>query len=140
MTMFADDNYIIHWNKHRVELIIQTKNTLELIIRWMKDSGLNVNDAKTETCIFTLTINNAEVISNTHINVLGVTFDSKLNWQTHTQMAIAKSKKALQAVRLIKKFLNKKELFNVIRANFYSILYYNSSIWLLPSLNPITKK
>ena len=49
LTMFADDNYIIHWNKHRAEFVIETKNTLELIIRWMKDSGLKVNDGKTET-------------------------------------------------------------------------------------------
>ena len=148
LTMFADDNYIIHWNKHKADLIIQTKNTLELIIKWMKDSGLKVNDGKTETCLFyrkdtpalTLTINNANVITKTEINVLGVTFDSKLTWQTHTQMAIAKSKKALQAIRLIKKYLNKKELINVIRANFFSILYYNASIWLLPSLRPIIKK
>ena len=111
LTMFTDDNYIIHWNKHRADLIIQTKNTLELIIKWMKDSGLKVNDGKTETCLFyrkdtpalTLTINNANVITKNEINVLGVTFDSKLTWQTHTQMAITKSKKALQAIRLIPK-------------------------------------
>ena len=42
------------------------------------------------------------------MNVLGVSFDSKLNWRSHIQIAITKSQKALQAIRIIKKTFHKK--------------------------------
>ena len=39
-----------------------------------------------------------------------------------------------------KKILHKKELFNLITSNFYSILYYNSEIWHLPTLKASLKQ
>ena len=50
--MFADDNYAIRYNKHLAQLTKEIKDTLELIIKWLKDSGLKVNDEKTEVCLF----------------------------------------------------------------------------------------
>ena len=55
-------------------------------------------------------------------------------------MAITKAKKSLQAIKLIRKYFNNKELLTLINANFYSILYYNSQIWLLPSLSRPAKQ
>jgi hypothetical protein len=46
---------------------------------------------------------------------------------------------ALHAVRLIKGYFTPMNLKNLITANFYSILYYNTEIWHLPTLNPILK-
>ena len=33
MTMFADDNYVICWNKHLTKLMKEMKETLEFIIK-----------------------------------------------------------------------------------------------------------
>ena len=46
---------------------------------------------------------------------------------------ISKSKQALFAINLIRKFLTKSELLQVITSNYYSILYYNSEIWHIPT-------
>ena len=46
------------------------------------------------------------------MNVLGVTFDSKLNWSTHVANAICKAKK----------------------------IYYNAGIWLTPELSAVMKQ
>ena len=73
------------------------------------------------------------------MNVLGINFDSKLNWQSHVRIAIKKSQKALQAIRIIKKHFTKKELYSLVLSNYYSILFYNSQIWLIPSLSNNTK-
>ena len=78
--------------------------------------------------------------SNKTINVLGVIFDSKLQWADHIAHAITKSFSALNAIRLIKKFFTQKELFQLITSNFYSLLYYNSDIWHLPSLKVSLKQ
>ena len=67
------------------------------------------------------------------MNVLGVSFDSKLNWQIQIQNSITKAKKALNAIKLIRNFFTKNELLTLITANYYSVLYYNSEIWYLQS-------
>ena len=77
--------------------------------------------------------NNAMLTSKPSMNVLGVTFDSKLNWQTHIENATSWAKKALHTINLIRKHLSKEELLNLITSNYYSILYYNSEIWHIPS-------
>ena len=54
----------------------------------VKKSGLKVSENKTELCLFHqhhqincgLNINGATVHSKTSMNVLGIIFDSKLNW------------------------------------------------------------
>ena len=66
------------------------------------------------------------------MNVLGVVFDSKLNWSTHVAQTIVKAKRALIALRLIKRFFSVSEMRTLLDANFYSILYY---IWLTPLLS-----
>ena len=147
MTMFADDNYVIKWHKHLNLLLDEIKQTLETIIKWFKESGLKVNDEKTVMCLFykndiapiTITINTKQITSLPSMNVLGVIFDSKLNWQIHIETATKKAHKALQAIKLIRPFMQKSELLTIIRSNFFSILYYNADIWLLPSLKQLLK-
>ena len=62
------------------------------------------------------------------MNVLGVTFDSKLNWSNHVANAIGKANIALFALRLIKKLITNAEMRTLLDSNFYSILYYNAVI------------
>ena len=68
------------------------------------------------------------------INILGVTFDSKLQWGDQVAAACNKATKAINAIRLIKRFFTKLELLQLITANVFSVLYYNSEIWHIPSL------
>ena len=55
-------------------------------------------------------IQNVTVTFKKSMNVLGVIFDSKLTWNAHIASAIAKAKKALFALRLLKKFFNNHEM------------------------------
>ena len=54
-----------------------------------------------------------------------------------SQNPITKSLNALNAIRLI---FSQRELFQLITSNFYSLLYYNSEIWHLPSLKITLKQ
>ena len=74
------------------------------------------------------------------MNVLGVAFDSKLNWQIQVQSAITKAKTSLNAVKLISKHFKKHEILQILTSNYYSILYYNSKIWHLPTLSHNSKQ
>ena len=112
------------------------------------DSGLVVNDEKTDVCLFykndcqaiELRVNNKLIKSKSTINVLGVTFDSKLQWGTQFAQAITKSKQALHAIRLVSRYMRKSEVKLLLTSNFYSILYYNCEIWLMQSLSPALKQ
>ena len=43
---------IIKSHKHLVILVEDMKKSLEAITKWLKKSGLKVNDDKTELCLF----------------------------------------------------------------------------------------
>ena len=73
------------------------------------------------------------------MNVLGVTFDSKLNWQIHVSNAISKAKRALYALRHLKPFFTTSQMRTLLDSYFYSVLYYNASIWLTPNLSSVSK-
>jgi hypothetical protein len=113
LTNFADDNYIIRWNSDMRCLVIDLEGSLEAITKWLRGSGLTVNEAKTELCLFhrqdqpqiSINLFNSLINSKYMINVLGVLFDSKLQWSSQVSKTILKANKALCAVRLIKSIL-----------------------------------
>ena len=116
---------------------------LEMMTKWLRDSGLSLNKAKTECCLFhkndhiliDIVVNGITVRSKSSINVLGVLFDSKLNWSDQVAQSIRKAKSAVYAIKQIRKFFTRTELRQLLTSNFYSILYYNCEIWLQPGLN-----
>ena len=66
-------------------------------------------------------------------------FNSGLQWGPQISSALIKANKALNAIRLIKNYSTSSELLALITSNFYSILYYNSEVWHLKSLNQSMK-
>ena len=98
------------------------QSKLEKITKWLKDSGLKVNESKTELCLFhrkdqvpiTIYLNNEPLTTKPHMNVLGVAFDCKMNWQTQIEHSITKAKKALNAIKLIRKYFSKSELIKQV--------------------------
>ena len=108
----------------------------------MCTTGLKVNDSKTELCVFhrkerhivQVRVGADSVQSINQMNVLGVIFDNKLNWSAQVLNSIQKANKALHAICLIKQNFSKNELRMLITSNFYSILFYNSEIWHIPTL------
>ena len=83
-----------------------------------QSSGMVVNEEKTEICLFykrdhetvNVSIDNKIVTSKKSINVLGVLFDCKLQWNNQVAQAIVKAKRALHGIKLIRKFVNKDQV------------------------------
>ena len=113
----------------------------------LSNSGLKVNKKKTEICLFSrgdilpiaISVNGDMVTTKTSMNVLGIIFDSKLHWGPQVSAAITKASRALNAICLIRNYLNSSELLQLITSNFYLILFYNSEVWHLPSLHQSLK-
>ena len=148
LSNFADDNFAITWHKSKQMATTLMQNKLEIMSTWLKRSGLKVNESKTEICLFykkdtppvEIIVNNVSVKSGTTMNVLGVCFDSKLSWAKHVSNTINKANTALHAIRLIKKHFNGDEIIKLLTSNFYSVLFYNSEIWHIPTLKPEIKQ
>ena len=148
MSGFADDNYVINWNKDLAVCIAEVENTLKIMTDWLKGSGMKVNESKTECCIFykndittkAVMIGDTEVSTSKTINVLGVTFDSKLGWGPQVANAISKATRTLNGLKLIRKYFNTKELLGIVTSNFFSVLYYNCEVWMIDSLKTSLKK
>ena len=148
LSNFADDNFAItkHQSKAICMQLIEYK--MKTISKWLKDSGLKVNETKTELCLFyrkdtpqiEITINNVLVKSKDHMNVLGVIFDSKLSWAKHVATQANKANSALHAIKLIRKYFTQDEIIKLLTSNFYSILFYNSEVWHIPTLKPELKQ
>ena len=49
---YADDNFCLEWNRSFALLVENLEKKLEMITKWLKGSGLVVNESKTEVCLF----------------------------------------------------------------------------------------
>ena len=74
------------------------------------------------------------------MNVLGVTFDCKLNWAEQVSESIGKARKALFGLKHLRKFFNFNEMRQLLDSYLYSVLYYNAEIWLTPDLSSTLKQ
>ena len=110
-------------------------------MKWFMDSGLSVNKKKTEVCIFhqndskltEVVLNNEKICVLKNITILGIIFDSKLNWYNQTLHAIEKANKAKQALRM-SGYFSTEEIIKLSTALFYSRLYYGAKVWLSSAL------
>ena len=108
---FADDMFPLLWNKNKLTAVRSMEIKIGRIMKWLKDSGMLVNESKTDLCLFhrgdttpiTIKLNGKNIKSNKSINVLGIIFDAKMQWSDHIAHAIKRSNKALNAIKLIQK-------------------------------------
>ena len=148
LSNYADDNFAIAKHQSKEHCIKLIEQKMKIISEWLRNSGLKVNEAKTELCIFyrkdtpqvEVQINNVYVKSKDHMNVLGVVFDSKLTWAKHVATQTNKANSALHAIKLIRKYFKQDEILKLLTSNFYSILFYNSEVWHIPTLKPELKQ
>jgi hypothetical protein len=90
---------------------------LESLTKWLKKSGIKVNNNKTELCLFyknvttpiSKTLNGVSITLAKILNVIGVLFDVKLSWTLYIYNTMAKASKSLNALKFIRKFHNTKE-------------------------------
>ena len=116
ITNFADENFAIEWSDTIHDLIDNMQTKLEVIIEWLKDLGLDVNESKTELCLFhrkdhhpiTLFLSGQEITSKM------VPSSSKNN---------NKAKSTLLPIKLIKPYFTNQDLKQITISNFYSILF-----------------
>ncbi len=68
------------------------------------------------------------------IGVLGIIFNSRLEWSKQVDKSILKARQSTQAFRRIKDYFTDREKKMLITSLVFSKMYYGSEIWLLPNL------
>lgn len=147
-TTFADDNYIISEGQNIEESLENCKATTEQAIKWFKNSGLCVNEQKTEVCLFNrndvgrhwMELNGINIEVRKQIKVLGLIFDTKLTWFAQVMAAIEKANRVKQGLRMVNRFFTKDEMVRLSTSLFYSRLYYGAKVWLHTGLSAVAKK
>jgi hypothetical protein len=143
LPMYADDSYYYGYNVNKDKSVKDLVNKLKKVITWLKESGLKVNEDKTEIVIFhksncncvSVNINGKLIKSKKSLKVLGVIFDSKMNWSVQVEHSLNETRKAMHALKQIRKFFSQDELIILATSFLYSKLFYAAETWLLPTLN-----
>ena len=52
LTCFADDKFPLAWNSDKSVLVGIMEVKLKRVMDWLKDSGMKVNESKTDLCLF----------------------------------------------------------------------------------------
>jgi hypothetical protein len=84
----ADDSYLIRGNKNKQTALQRLQFQIQKVENWLTSSGLKVNMEKTEIVIFhktdtatsSIKLHEIEIHTKKQMSVLGVIFDSKLEW------------------------------------------------------------
>jgi hypothetical protein len=63
--------------------------------------------------------NDCQIKSKKEINLLGITFDSQLQWSKNVTKEITKANRALNALKFIGKYFSTMKLLQVISSNYY---------------------
>ena len=129
-TTYADDNYLFGCGITEKEAVENCLKETELAMKWFLNSGLCVNKKKTEVCVFhrndsrikDVNLGNEKVGVMKSIKILGLIFDSKLNWYSQAMCAIEKANKTKQALQLLSRYFSTDEMLKLATALFYSRL------------------
>ena len=107
---------------------------------------MTVNETKTE--IITVgsnplapthvSINGKMCEIKTEMKALGITIDSNLRWDSHADDMINRGKGLISVFRHLRKYLTEEQFLKTVTCNFYSSVFYLSSVWL-PNCKAIQK-
>ena len=82
--------------------------------------------------------NEKRITSKKTINVLGITFDSKLQWLNQASKAISNSKRALHGIKLLKKYLTKEETKMLLTSGHIKQQILAASAYALKIINNVS--
>jgi hypothetical protein len=117
---------------------------MQKVEKWLTDSGLKENVEKTEIVIFhktdtamsSLELNEVEIHTKKQISVLGVIFDSKLEWSLKVESSVRKAGSALQGLRVINKYFTETERLTNIDDIFLLLL---ALLWVTHMVNTFSQ-
>ena len=138
---FADDNslYTSHPNDTEVIKILNREATV--IMEWFRVNSMAANPAKFQVMFMGrkltddlyLTINGVNLKAKNSVKLLGVTFDCKLNFDSHIEKLCKTASQKVKALFRIRPYLSVKYAKQLCNAYILSTFNYCPLIWMFCS-------
>lgn len=136
---YADDSYVLVSAETWDELPAKAEAVLKKHIEFLRDLGMIVNEAKTELIVLgkknsdttplKLSINGTTCTESPTMKSLGIVIDGSLSWDAQADLAIKKGQRLVSVYRHVRKYLTESQFLKTVTCNFYSSVYYASSVW-----------
>lgn len=148
--IYADDSTILIPGSDSISITRKCNEILSKLQTWSRSHFLRINPLKTKVIIFRAknkvvglheSIKYAEqdiAIVNEH-KILGVTFSSHLNWDTHVKNICSKLSLVAGVLSRCRQLLPVKAKLQVYYALFHSVVNYCSLVWLTTSKGNLEK-
>ena len=146
---FADDNTISCAAKCMPDLIHKLETESENAVNWFRDNQMIVNPQKFQSIIIDrknqtnnpqqINVEDKLVASSNKVQLIGLTIDSRLNFETHISSLCQKSASQLNALCRLSSFLDFKERNILINSFVYSNFNYCALVWHFCSKKSLLK-
>lgn len=127
-TIYADDTSLMNNHRDIFKLEEIADKALTDSISWFESNGLYLNNDKTQKLIVSLKPTNL-VQESSHVQLLGITIDSKLSWHEHINKVCKKLSRVVYLLVNLKRQVTPKYLRMAYFAFFESVLRYGIIIW-----------
>jgi len=106
-------------------------------LNWLKDSGMLVNEDKTEMMVMHKTnkilkdyiMNGVTIKTKRTMNILGVIFNQNLTWSDHVFKTINSCQSVLHGLKILRKYFSLKDFTKLMTTYLFSKLFYAIEIW-----------
>ena len=137
LVKYADDVSILIPLSENSDLSSLVLTEIENIKKWSSSHGLQVNEEKTKSLVFTKSeITELKLRSvpnlNSDLKILGVTFENTLKWDKHMENITKCASRRIHALRMLKRIpgATQKDLIPVYQNYILSIIEYNSPLFV----------
>ncbi len=134
---YADDLALLYAHTAVDDDASKCSSEIIHILNWCSNSGITMNNKKTQRilisknnftpptdCFYSIKLNDEPV------KILGIYFDSNLNWTSHIDYVIGKASRYLHLLRILKPVLTKAHLITLHKAFIQSQLDYGSAVYV----------
>lgn len=142
---YADDTYVIIRGESPSEVLAKAMESLKIHTDFLADLGMIVNKDKTEIMWLgkdppcaSIDVDGEPCSLVSSIKALGITIDGTLTWDLQAELAIKKGIRLNSMFKFIRKYLTEEQFLKSVTANYYSTIFYSSSVWL-PNIKAIHK-
>lgn len=133
---YADDTNFLIKGEDINQVVSTTKKVYEKISLWSEKNCLRLNASKTVSVLFTspncrtdLALHIGDIMNHTSTKLLGIKFDSHLNWNLHIDDLVKTLRISCFGLRSLKNTCDKDILLSLYYGSFHSRMRFGIALW-----------
>ena len=135
---YADDNTIYDAGDSIDEVVFSLQESSKKLFKWFTDNQMKTNENKCHLIVSTnelteIQIGDFSIKNSVNETLLGVSIDSKLNFDSHVNHLCNKTNKKLEALARVTPYMTLEKKKIVMNSFFNAQFYYCPLIWILHS-------